>query len=293
MTPGRLTIWIAAFSTVLLGAARAPIYVGVLEAPVDDARGDFHVRVAFRFEDGQWSAMPHGVADQDALAKLAAKFPRQVSWTIALHGKRLGQLSTTRPLAYSLYADVGLEDLAPSSKPPAIQEGAAAFATWMGAARYRPLLAISEPNYDDPDHWAPYDAPPAMRKQALAAFRRKIALDPNCDGKSTRSYPDSAIQIYGTPHRSTRGDVLIAMRPDPRLNRCDGPAGDEWQSVWFHSRGDNYHWIGNSLTLLDIGDYNGDGGAKILFQYDGYNRDGYLLLDPRDDSRIEFSWSYH
>jgi len=115
MTPGRLTIWIAAFSTVLLGAARAPIYVGVLEAPVDNARGDFHVRVAFRFEDGQWSAMPHGVADQDALAKLAAKFPRQVSWTIALQGKRLGQLSTTRPLAYSLYADVGLEDLAPSS----------------------------------------------------------------------------------------------------------------------------------------------------------------------------------
>lgn len=291
MTSGRLTIWIAAFSTVVLGAARAPIYVGVLEAPLDDTRGQFHVRVAFRFEDGRWSSMPQYADNEDGI-DLAAKFPSQVSWTIALRGKKLGQVNTLRAPGYG-YSSVGLEDLSEGSKPPGIAEDAAAFATWMGAARYRPLLAISEPNYDDPNHWAPYDAPPAMRIQALAAFRRKIALDPNCDGKSTRSYSDSAIQVYGKPYRSMSGDALIAMRPDQRLNRCDGPAGDEWQSVWFHSRGDNYHWIGNSLTLLDIGDYNGDGVAKILFQYDGYNRDGYMLLEPRDDSRTEFSWSYH
>lgn len=132
-----------------------------------------------------------------------------------------------------------------------------------------------------------------MRKQVVAAFRRESALDMNCNGKTTRDYPDSAIRVYGKPYRSKLGDVLIAMRPDPRLNRCDGPAGDEWQSVWFHLKGDNFRRIGNSLTILDISDYNGDGTAKILFQYDGYNRDGYVLFDPRDDSKTEFSWSYH
>jgi hypothetical protein len=142
------------------------------------------------------------------------------------------------------------------------------------------------------DQWAPYDVPAAMRAHAIATFRHAIALDLNCDGKSTRSYPDSVIQIYGQPYRSRRGDVLIAMRPDPRRNRCEGPAGDEWQSEWFHMRNDNFRWIGNRLTLLDIGDYNGDGVAKILFQSDGYDRDGYLLLDLRDDSKTEFSWSY-
>jgi hypothetical protein len=26
---------------------------------------------------------------------------------------------------------------------------------------------------------------------------------------------------------------------------------------------------------------------------DGYDRDGYLLFDPRDDSKTDFSWIYH
>lgn len=274
-----------------MGAGRAPIFLGVLEPPLEDTRGQFHVRVAFRFEDGRWSAMPNEVVDHDALA-LAALFPRRVSWTIALRGKKLGELNSVRP-AGSGYSNVGLEDLTAGSKPPEIPEDAAAFATWMGAPRYRPLLAISEPNYHDPDQWAQFEAPAAMRKQAVAAFRREIALDMNCNGRTTRDYPDSAIRVYGKPYRSKLGDVLIAMRPDPRLNRCDGPAGDEWQSVWFHLKGDNFRRIGNSLTILDISDYNGDGTAKILFQYDGYNRDGYVLFDPRDDSKTEFSWSYH
>ena len=58
-------------------------------------------------------------------------------------------------------------------------------------------------------------------------------------------------------------------------------------------QGDKFNWIGNGLTLLDTGDYTGEGTSEILFQYDGYNRDGYVLLDPRDDSKNEFAWSYH
>jgi len=119
-----------------------------LEPPLDQApqlqeSQGFGLRVAFVFRDGRWSAMPHRVDNQDELAKLVAKSPSQVSWTIALQGKRLGQLSSVRPSGCSEYAHIGLEDLAAGSKPPAIKEGAAAFATWMGAGRYRPLLAVS------------------------------------------------------------------------------------------------------------------------------------------------------
>lgn len=235
--------------------------------------------------------MPQYVDNEDGF-HLAAKFPSPVSWTIVLHNEKVGQVNSVQAPGYD-HSNVGLEDLSPGSEPPAIAKDAAAFETWRGVTKYRPLLAISEPYYLDPDHWAQFDAPPTMRKRALAAFKRKIALDPNCDGKSTRDYPDSAIQLYGQPYRSRGGDVLIAMRPDQRLNHCDGPVGDEWQSVWFHMKGDNIRLIGSSLTLLDIGDYNGDGASKILFQYDGYNRDGYVLFDPRDESKTEFSWHYH
>jgi hypothetical protein len=300
MTPGRsVIIWIAA-ARLLMGSAREPIYVGVLEALPERARREsqqaqqFHVRVAFRFQDGRWTAMPNDADDQDALAKLPAKFPSQVSWTIALENKKLGEVSSVRPLEYPYYSDAGFEDLTEGSEPPRVQEDAAAFATWMGAPKYRPLLAVSEPHYDDPDKWTAFDAPPAMRQQAAAAFRRAVKPDAPCDGGTPRSYPDSAIQIYGKTYQSKHGDVLIAMRPDPRIYRCDeGPWGEERQSVWFHLKGDSSRWIGNSLTLLDIGDYNADGAAKILFQYDGYNKDGYVLFDPRDDSKTEFSWFYH
>jgi hypothetical protein len=277
---------------MLLGAGRAPIYLGVLEPPLDQAKGQFHVRVAFRFHDQQWSAMPDHDENDEAL-KLAAKFPTRVLWTIALHGNNLGQLSGARQPGYS-NSNVGLEDLTRGSKPPAIKDDSAQFETWRGTAPDRPLVAVSAPNYQDPDHWTPFDVPAEMRARAVAAFKQKIALDIACEGKPTRAYPDSAVQPYRKAYRSESGDMLIALKPDPRFWRCgDGPKGDEWQSVWFHSKGDNVRWIGNSLALLDIGDYNGEGTSQILFQYDGYNRDGYILLDPRDDSKNEFSWSYH
>jgi hypothetical protein len=291
-------IWIAAAAGVLLGADKTPtnvpvpIYVGVLEPPVDQAKGQFQVRVAFRYHDQQWSAMPDQDKDHDAL-KLAAKFPLQVSWTIALNGKKLGEVSSVRPQSYAS-SNVGLESLKAGSPPPQIQEGAAAFATSRGAAAYRPLVAVSKPNYQDPDQWAPFEPPAAMRKQATAAFKHKTALDLKCDGKPTRDYPDSAILPYGKAYRSIGGDVLLGMNPDPRLKHCgEGAKADEWQSAWFHMKSDRFSWIGNGLTLLDIGDYNGDGFSEVLFQYDGSNRDGYVLLDPRDDTKNEFSWSSH
>lgn len=285
------SIWIVIAAVFLIGSGRAPIYLGVLEPPLDETRGQFHVRVAFRFDNGRWSAMPKYSDDEDGF-DLAARFPRRLSWTIILNGKKLGQVSGVRAPGYD-QTNIGQEDLLAGPRPPAIQDGAADFETWRGATRYRPLAAVSEPNYKDPDQWRTFDVPAEMRKQAAAAFRRETALDPNCDGKTTRSYPESAIQVCGKSYRSKHGDVLIAMRPDPRLNRCEGPVGDQWQSVWFHLKGDSIRRIGNSLMLLDIGDYNDDGVSKILFQYDGYNRDGYVLLDPRADSKTAFSWSYH
>jgi hypothetical protein len=290
-----LLICIVVAAPGLLAVKGVPLYLGVLEprlAQMPQSSQQFHVRIAFRFQDGRWSAMPHDAADEDALAKFPAQFPPQVSWTIAKGGKKLGNVLSTRPPQYSRYSDIGREDLVAGSNPPQVRDDAAKFATWMGAAHYRPLVAISEPNYSDPDNWERVDASEQLHQPAVAAFRAAIALDLNCDGKATRSYPDAAIEIYGKPYRSRRGDVLIAMRPDPNRNRCEGPAGDQWQSAWFLVKEGKFRRVGDGLTLLDIGDYSGEGVSLILFQSDGYDRDGYLLLDPRTGSTAEFSWSY-
>jgi hypothetical protein len=287
-------ICITAASPALAEVPVPTVYLGVLEAPLERAgrSSAFHMRIAFRFEDRRWRAMPRSANDEGELTKLATMFPARMSWTIVLHGKRLGEVSSVRASGHARYSDIGLEDLTGDSSPPRVREGAAAFATWLGSAPYRPLLAISEPNYHDPDRWTPYDPPPTLLQRARAAFKHTIALDMHCNGKCTRSYPDSVIEIYGKPFRSKGGDILIAMRPEPRRNKCEGPAGDEWQSVWFHLKGNDFQWIGDSLTLLEIGDFSGDGTSQIVFQYDGYDRDGYVLVDPRDNSKTEFMWSY-
>src|SRR5260370_40725673 len=124
--------------------------------------------------------------------------------------------------------------------------GAGAVAAWGGTGADRAVVAASKPNYQDPDQWAPFDPPAAIRKQAATAFKQKITLDLNCDGKPTRAYPDSAILAYGKAYRSMSGDVLIAMNLDPRFKRCgDRAKDDEWKSVLFNMKGDKLRWIGN------------------------------------------------
>jgi hypothetical protein len=66
----------------------------------------------------------------------------------------------------------------------------------------------------------------------------------------------------GRNNLTRRGKALIARPGSARRNRCDGPLDEEWQSVWFHLKGDNFRWIGNGHTLLDNADQNGDGIAQ-------------------------------
>ncbi|MGO9606490.1 MAG: hypothetical protein ACLQAT_24385 [Candidatus Binataceae bacterium] len=188
--------------------------------------------------------------------------------------------------------DVGIQDLTAGSKPPPIRVNPGSFTTWMGDSPFRPLVALSQPNYGDADQWKPIVLPAALAKKARTAFREALALDLNCDDKPSRNYPDRYIQTLHPAYRSARGDILLALRADPTKNRC-GESYGEWQSAWFLMKGGAFAWIGSGLTLLDIGDYGGEGSAAVVFQSNAYDRDGYLLLDPRDGSKVEYSWSYH
>jgi hypothetical protein len=72
------------------------VYLGVLEA---DGEGTVRnnenvlsrpdVRVAFRFENGTWTAMPHLADNPQALEALITSYPETVSWVLALDGMEL------------------------------------------------------------------------------------------------------------------------------------------------------------------------------------------------------------
>ena len=286
-----LTGLLVAMSAVPLFAEDGPIYLGVIEPRLTDSSDpeEFRVRVAFRYIKGSWKAMPHDADDEEALGKLPALYPTRISWAIALDGRRIGEAtSVQRP--FSTYAHVGIQELTRDSKPPAIQEGAESFATWMGVSAFRPLIAVSRPNYSDPDRWKPFQPSPEVAREARAAFRREVPIL-RCEEQDV-AYDDEDIRILHKAYRSMRGDVLVALRAVPANDRCE-TAEDAWDSVWFLVSRDRYHFVGIGLTLLDAGDYDADGTSEIMFQTSGYNRDGYLLFHVRTKSKVEFAWTYH
>ena len=48
-----------------------------------------------------------------------------------------------------------------------------------------------------------------------------------------------------------------------------------------------------SLTLLDAGDYDGDGKSEVVFFLSGYNEDGYALFYDSFRKFVFHTWSYH
>ena len=280
-----------AFGQALLFSQDSPIYLGVLEPRVSDGPdpAPFHVRVIFQFQNGRWSAMPHEAGDEEALAKLSKLYPARVSWTVAFDGKKAGAVESVQR-SFTSYGEVGIEDLTGDSNPPEITDDAEAFATWVGTSRFRPLIAISRPNLADPDRWKPFRPAPELGGQAHAAFRKAVPIL-RCEDQAV-PYADDDILLLDKGYRSGAGDVLLALRAAPSNDRCESNE-DAWDSVWFLLTRGAFHFVGTALTLLDAGDYDGDGISEIVFQTSGYNRDGYVLFHPGNKASLEFGWSYH
>jgi len=268
-----------------------PIYLGVLEPRPTDSTdmAPFQVRIAFRYQDRRWSAMPHEAEDEEALAKLAKSFPTVVSWTVAFEGQKTGTVESVQR-SYSSYSQVGAEELTPESTAPEIREGAEAFATWLGVSEFRPLVVVSRPNYADPDHWKPFRPTPELGMQAHAAFRKAVPIL-RCEEQEV-PYTDDDILLLDNAYRSARDEVLLALRAAPVSDRCESNE-DAWDSAWFLLSRGKFHFVGTGLALLDAGDYDGDGISEVLFQASGYNRDGYVLFRTGAKTKVEFSWSYH
>jgi hypothetical protein len=77
---------------------------------------------------------------------------------------------------------------------------------------------------------------------------------------------------------------------------CDGIADDSGLFIgqWYLIEpSGKMRFLGSGMSLVDAGDYDGDGKSEVLFAVDGYDLGGYRLF-YRDFSRsAEFLFSYH
>lgn len=267
---------------VLLVAADTSIYLGIVETsanPAVCAQSEHAImRIAFQFANGQWAP-----AESD-------RIPAKVSWVLALDGKRIGQVVSESFGQFSgASCEIGTQRIITPAVVPQIAKNAKAFWTWPGYPPFRPLAAVSAPNYADPDQWKPFHPTQQQFQSLHPTFRREVAMPVTCESEPIHTYPSSYFRPIAKGYRSKGGKMLIGFIADARLNACV-----DWPSpAWFLVDGASTRLIGTDITLLDAGDYDGDGSSELLFHMSEYNHDGYLLFRPSHGTKAQFSWHYH
>jgi hypothetical protein len=288
-------------------AARADVLVGVLEHEfLRGARGHgdevARLRVPFKLTAAGWKAMPHDPLDAEALQHLLAAYPAEATWTIAFDGRAIGTVTTRRKKEYEYYGEVGLVDVISKDVPKVgIASAHSTFALEDGEKAYRSLVAVSNGHFNDPDSWKREEPDPKTLSFALAALRKELPTVVPC-GRSGRAqrprkYADNEIKTIES-HRSKDGAHVVSLLIVPkRAVTCesgDSPDADTLIHTFGIADSGEVTLLGTALTLVDAGDYDGDGRSELIFfRSESDNHEGYLLVADRFHKRIEFSWNYH
>lgn len=271
------------------------LYLGVIEHSLADCEGyvsttPYMVRAAFHWKGNDWKALPDK-------RESAAEFPERATWTIALDGKNLGQIHTTRPPDWEGGSHIGLLQPDPREKLNPIPSPPEEFPYFFCGGYDRPIVVVSKPNFTDPDQWKAADVPEDVVRRLIPFFRKEVASIPlSCVDESTDNphgpYADSLIQVRKS-YVSAAGARLVQLAlPDSAAPQCD--VDEEWDAPrWFYVRGETIRVLGASLYLIDAGDYDGDGHSEAVFLHDAYNYNGYVLFYDGFRKQAEFGWTYN
>lgn len=256
------------------------------------------VRVLFQKNGNEWQPLHSDCRDAACLKASAAQYPREVAWTIAFDGKNLGQVTTRAPLEFKLYADVGLEEITSAGSVPTVGKRSENYAGFEGGEVYRPLVAVSQPNYTDPEVWKPVKLPDEMIEGLRQQFRKKFPNVLNCVNASENiekawPYGDDNIAI-GKAYASQKKWFVAEMKLAGW--RCDGPTDDggPFETQWYVvDPAGTIKFLDSGMWLVDAGDYDRDGKSELLFAIGRYDVDGYELFYAEFKKRAVFQFTYH
>jgi hypothetical protein len=299
------TDWIKVLAGIALSmpsgvlGQKQPSLIGILEDNPGHYSGDPHyrdVRVVFRRDGTGWVAFPSNCSDQSCLKSIATKFPAQVNWTVSFDGKQVGHIVSRTPPSFDFYSTIGQQTIVGSIAPPAIGKPSANFAGFLGEPVYRPLVAVSEPNYRDPEDWKPTQLSTDATARVRKAFRNRFPTVTNCSKQDIEhakpwTYSDANMFVskaYSSNRHWLIADVLLSG------DECDGPPDKAFTSQWFVITPEQQvRFLGSDMWLVDAGDYDDDGKSELVFSIDGYNRGGYTLFYDDFKQRASFEFGYH
>lgn len=270
----------------------APQILGVLEHPQCNQDTSRKIRPLFLSENGNWTPFYKPASGTQSSA--SPTIPKV--WTISKAGRKVGTLGATEPAGNWGEAWIYRRDhlLLPDSAPrvPAFANRSKAFTGWCEPPADSPLVASALPVGRDKEGWSAF-TPPAYRFGNVYAAYKEAAAGNGDKTKFPRKPEKPERMCLGPAFRNGVGMELLSIRLDTlKVDMKDENIYFDL-AYWFRSSRGKMEFLGKATELIEHADYDGDGKTEFLFWHAGYNRDGYVLLQPAALRRAEFIWSYH
>jgi hypothetical protein len=274
------------------------VALGVLE----DVPGAFagepnsrRVRVLFEKNGTEWQAFPSECPDESCLKTVSSKYPGEVTWTIAFDGRDIGHVTARTPKEFDSYSHLGLQAVISTGPVPTVGKRSAEYGGYADAAVYRPLVAVSQSYFKDPESWKPSQLSAEVIRLVRQRFRKKFPTASNCTSRTGAEklwpYKDENIRILKAYSSNRRWSVAQVRLGE---YRCEGPPDDPFLDYWFAiSPSNEIALLDSGMWLVDAGDYDNDGKSELVFSIDRYNRGGYELFYDDFEKHVSFEFGYH
>jgi len=244
-----------------------------------------HVRVAFAKQGTDWIAA-------------STSIPGTIKWTVVFDGKALGTI-TSATFASAAYGDLNTQTLTGDvPRNIFVSKGAAAF-DYGVRAKSRPLIAVSEPNSQDPEGWKPTTLSSNERQRVVKAFREKVQSSERCDQPEQQPiqlvpYADASIRLVKA-YRSKIGTVILGLSLDDKGANCGFFYDETFFDYWFVLRDSgSVKLLGSQMMPVDAVDLDNSGkSAWIFLTSRGEDHFGYELFYEGFAKNVSFSWAYH
>lgn len=260
-----------------------------------DDPAKFVVRFVFQNSGDGWKSRDPGCRDEACLANSAATWPPTAAWTIVHAGAVVGKVDATTPKAWTRYADVGTQQVASTAEIPKVGVPTRG---WVDSDQefYRPLVAISRPTASDPEGWKDAPLAPVVLGTVQGAFTAQFNDVSNCESDGgtefkPMKYKPADIAIAASYTSTTGWVVATSLLTD---YRCDGPPDSPFLPQTFAISPDlKIQYLGESLQLVDAGDFDGNGKSELLFAIQRGNTGGYELHFDDFAGHATFAYSHH
>lgn len=260
-----------------------------------DQPARFVVRMVFQNTGAGWTSVNPDCRDEACLASAAEVWPPAASWTVVNAGAVVGKVDATTPKAWTRYADVGTQDVAATANVPKVGGPTRG---WIDSDLefQRPLVAISRPAIADPEGWKEAPLAPVVLGTLQGAFTAQFNDVSNCESDGGTDfkpvkYAPADIAVAASYASTTGWVVATALLTD---YRCDGPLDSPFLPQTFAISPDlKIQYLGESLKLVDAGDFDGNGKSELLFAIQGGNTEGYELHFDDFAGHATFAYNHH